>query len=208
MELSTIVDFTKTSPSIDPTAFPNTPAVDFWTSSPDTSPYAPSLSGQSARSVLFDDGSMRSDGVGNTTWVRCVRGSRCYPVNRFVVLDGGLVRDTLTKLTWQRQASPTVMSWSYAQAYCSCAGSGFRLPTVKELASIMDATVTSGATIDQTVFPSTPAVAFWTSSPYVGPPSAYAGSSGNAWEVDFSSGYSYYDDLSNVSYGARARCVH
>ena len=96
------------------------------------------------------------------------------------------------------------MSWSDAQTYCSCSGAGFRVPTVKELASIVDATVTSGATINQTMFPNTPAVAFWTSSPYVGPPSPSAGSSGNMWEVDFSSGYSYYDDLRN---GGRARCV-
>jgi hypothetical protein len=40
-------------------------------------------------------------------------------------------------------------------------------------------------------------VAFWTSSPY-------AGSSGNGWEVDFSSGFSYYDDVRNND---RVRCV-
>ena len=155
MELTTIVDLTRTSPSIDPTTFPNTPAMDFWTSSPDTSPYyAPSLSGRSARSVLFDDGSLGSDGVDNDTRVRCVRGSRCYPMNRFVVLDGGLVRDTLANLTWQQEASATIMSWSDAQTYCSCSGAGFRVPTVKELASIVDATVTSGATINRAAFPS------------------------------------------------------
>ena len=210
-ELTTIVDLTRTSPSIDPTAFPNTPAADFWTSSPDTSPYTPSLSGQSARSVLFDDGSLRSEGVNSDNLVRCVRGSRCHPVSRFVVLDGELVLDTLTNLTWQQQASATIMNWSDAQTYCSCAGLGFRLPTVRELASIVDATVTSGATINQTVFPNTPSVAFWTSSlnvhpssPNVGPSSPYARSFDPVWEVDFSSGYSYSDD---VRYYARARCV-
>ena len=35
---------------------------------------------------------------------------RCYPTNRFVVLAGGLVSDTLTNLVWQQQASRTTMS--------------------------------------------------------------------------------------------------
>ncbi len=215
MELTTIVDVTKTSPAIDPTAFPKTPSTgwSFWTSSPDTSPWMsapdaaphPPLSSL-ARAVLFDDGSSGSDGVDNDNMVRCVRGSRCYPISRFVAVDGGLIRDTLTKLTWQQQASATIMGWSDAHAYCLSVGSGFRLPTVKELASIVDATVTSGATIKQDVFAKTPAGAFWTSSPYVGPPSAYVGSTG-VWEIDFSSGFSYYDDVSNGSYGARVRCV-
>ena len=216
MELTTIVDLTRTSPSIDPTAFPNTPGGGgpFWTSSPDNAPWVSSpdapLSGL-ARSVLFDDGSLYSEGVNSDSLVRCVRGSRCYPVSRFVVLDGGLVRDTLTNLTWQQQASTTIMSWPDAQTYCSCAGLGFRLPTVRELASIVDATVTSGATINQTVFPNTPSMAFWTSSPNVhpsppniGPSSPHARSSASVWEVDFSSGFSYSDD---ESYIARARCV-
>jgi len=66
-----------------------------------------------------------------------------------------------------------------------------------ELRTIVDFTVTSGATIDATAFPSTPAEPFWTSSPY-------AGSSGDAWVVDFYNGYWYGVD---VGYVDRVRCV-
>lgn len=90
---------------------------------------------------------------------------RCYSTSRFVVLDGGLVRDTLTNLVWQQQASTTRMAWEAAGS-CAAAGAGFRLPTLKELDSILDLTVTSGAIINQTVFPNTPAEGFWTSSRY------------------------------------------
>jgi len=124
---------------------------------------------------------------------------RCYPapLSRFVVLGGGLVRDTLTQLVWQQQASTTTMTWADAKTYCANAGSGFRLPTVKELVSIVDLTVTSGATIDQTAFPNTPAETFWTSSPS-------AVSSGNAWGVYFDYGGSF---SIVIGYSSRVRCV-
>lgn len=127
---------------------------------------------------------------------RCVRGSRCYPTSRFLV-SNGLVTDTLTNLVWQQQASTTYMTWSSAQSYCSNAGPGFRLPTVKELESIVDLTVTSGPTINQTAFPNTPPEASWTSSPY-------AASSGDAWIVDFGLGIS---GAEGEGYFDWARCV-
>jgi hypothetical protein len=121
---------------------------------------------------------------------------RCYPTERFKVLDDQSVRDTLTKLVWQRQASATSMNWADAKTYC--ANAGLRLPTVKELLSIVDLTVPSpGPTIDQKAFPSTPASYFWTSSPY-------AGSSGDAWGVYFFNGYSGYVGVGNSD---RVRCV-
>jgi len=123
-----------------------------------------------------------------------------------------MVQDTLTQIVWQRDGSGTragcsgsgqlTCTWAEAQAYCSGLTLGgysdWRLPTVKELSSIVDFTVASpGPTIDQTAFPSTPATWFWTSSPY-------AGSSGDAWYVYFNLGYSLYNDVGN---GNRVRCV-
>jgi hypothetical protein len=121
---------------------------------------------------------------------------RCKPTSRFVVLSGGMVRDTLTKLVWQQQSSATTMNWANAKTYCASAG--LRLPTVKELDSLVDLTVASpGPTIDKTVFPNTPAEAFWTSSP-----SAIV--SGLVWLVDLYNGYSAHID-GRSSY--RVRCV-
>jgi hypothetical protein len=123
---------------------------------------------------------------------------RCYPVSRFVVLPGGLVRDTLTKLVWQQQSSTTTMKWAAAQTYCPSVGTGFRLPTVRELESLVDLAVPApGPTIDGTAFPDTPGKAFWTSSPYLG-------SSGYTWYVDFSAGSS---DVQVVDALYGVRCV-
>ena len=179
MELVTLVDFTAEKPTIDQTVFPDTPSDYFWTSSAvaDFSGYVWSVSsGYGDSDVIF---SAEQD-----SRVRCVRGSRCYPTSRFVALGGGLAHDTLTNLVWQQEASVTTMSWADAQTYCSSAGAGFRLPTVKELRSIVDyAAITAGPSIDLTAFPNTPSDLFWTSSPS-------ADSSGQWWWVSFSSGES------------------
>ena len=70
---------------------------------------------------------------------------------RFVA-SNGLVSDTLTNLVWQQEASATTMTWVAAQSYCSVAGVAFRLPTLKELESLVDVTVTSGSTIPRRRF--------------------------------------------------------
>ena len=67
MELLTIVDFTTTDPPIDPTAFPNTPADHFWTSSA----YAGSAS--DAWGIFFAEGQLVVYDRSNTYYVRCVR---------------------------------------------------------------------------------------------------------------------------------------
>jgi hypothetical protein len=211
VELSTIADFTITNPAIDATAFPNTPAGThsgwYWTSTPYNRPDSPSAN---ADFVYFYDGSTYASDVGLNIRVRCVRGSRCYPKSRFSVLAGGLVRDTLTQLVWQQDGSGTrsgcggtgslTCSWAEAQAYCAGLGSGFRLPTVKELRSIVDFTVAfPGPMINQTAFPNTPAELFWTSAPYAD----------DAWAVSFIDGGSSswgFSDLLGVGGDIRVRC--
>jgi hypothetical protein len=67
---------------------------------------------------------------------------------------GGTVLDNLTKLTWQQTAPTTGGSdgngnytWANAKAYCAALPlnglTGWRLPTAKELASILDLTTPS-----------------------------------------------------------------
>jgi hypothetical protein len=114
-----------------------------------------------------------------------------------MVLDGGLVHDTLTSLVWQQQAS-TMMTWEAAQTCCSSAAAGFRLPTARELISLVDLTVTSGAKINQAAFPNVPADTFWTSSPNVG-------SSGYPWHVQFGCGG--YSDGYDVGDASRVLCA-
>jgi|WetSurMetagenome_2_1015567.scaffolds.fasta_scaffold467170_2 hypothetical protein len=136
-----------------------------------------------------------------------VASPRCYPSSRLEVLAGGLVRDTLTQLVWQRDGSGTrtgcsgtgalTCTLAEATSYCASLGSGFRLPTVKELASLVDLTVTSGPTINQAAFPGTPAESFWTST-------RYDGVVPNPYFVRFGDGSFTTGD---VRYDYRVRCV-
>jgi hypothetical protein len=131
--------------------------------------------------------------------------------SQYVVSDDQLtVTDTITGLVWQRDGSGTrtgcsgssnlTCTWAEAKAYCAgltLGGlSGWRLPAVMELRTIVDVTRTNPL-VDPAAFPSTPSAYFWTSSPSAGPP-------GFAWYVSFHLGYSY-DDV--VGYLNRVRCV-
>jgi hypothetical protein len=74
MELRTIVDFTRTNPSIDPAAFPGTPAEWFWTSSPYAGQYgyAWGVSFFNGFPYILDNTGTLSDLTG-PAGVRCVR---------------------------------------------------------------------------------------------------------------------------------------
>ncbi len=108
------------------------------------------------------------------------------------------VLDTKTQLVWARCS--VGQTWSSASSTCTnaatampheaalthaAAQSGWRLPNVKELASLADKGCSNPA-IDASVFPNTVSGWYWTSSPYVG-------YSGSAWGVNFGSG-GVYDD--------------
>jgi hypothetical protein len=116
------------------------------------------------------------------------------PAGRYVVTNGGTsngtVYDTKTKLTWQQTISSITYTWADAKTYCagvgsSLGGTGWRLPTLKELQSLVDYSRTaspySNTVIDSTAFPGAPSGLFWSASPL-------AGSSSRAWGVDFDLG--------------------
>ncbi len=123
-----------------------------------------------------------------------------------------VVVDTFTGLMWQRQlptlydgctggtTSGTYCKWQEALDYCDGLDYGgyqdWRLPAPHELYSLMDA-ATRGVAIDLDVFVGTPMTLFWTSAPY-------AGSSSNAWYVNFSRGIV---DYTSKTYTSKARCV-
>ena len=112
----------------------------------------------------------------------------------------GTVYDSKTGLTWQQMFPSTTYAWAYAKTYCAGlkldGWTGWRLPTAKELQTIVDDSQTNPA-IDSKAFPSTPASFFWSASSLVG-------SSSNAWSVDFSYGSTYnYDEFSSYF----VRCV-
>jgi hypothetical protein len=109
------------------------------------------------------------------------------PAGRYTVA-GGTVTDNKTKLVWQQTAPSSIYPWvgvgGSAKDYCqtlgaTLSGPGWRLPTIKELQTIVDES-RSRPSIDLSAFPMAPAAVFWSSS-------LVAGSS-SAWAVDFGDG--------------------
>lgn len=155
IELISLVDYTRL-PSIDHEAFPNTADDYFWASS------LVANDDQLAFSVYFGAGLTAYGGVqGPSGHARCVRGGNQGVLPRFRVSDTE-VYDNNTKLTWQRQVVGQELAWETAKDFCQ--QQGWRLPSTKELQTIVDETRVA-PTADLDVFPNTPAQRFWTSSP-------------------------------------------
>lgn len=206
-ELRTIVDFSQSPVALDPVAFPHTTmSYFFWTADISAD------SADNAWGVLFGNGAYSIIRRTDAYSVRCVRGSHCAPAIRFIVEDV-LVRDTVTERVWQRDGAGSRMgcsgteartcTWEEAQAYCQDLVLGgfddFRLPTMKELDSLVDFTAAPGTpTIDATTFPDIPSgspdASFWSSTIH----------DENAWRTDFAN--AEVTGHPRTSYG-RVRCV-
>jgi hypothetical protein len=117
------------------------------------------------------------------------------PTSTFIDHGNGTVTHNLTGLMW-KQAVQGPIDWSAALAAAAAdttAGySDWRLPNKKELESIVEHCGYSPS-INQTLFPSTPAFIFWSSSSYVPNPSF-------AWTVLFFAGSSTTLDKTNNRY--------
>ncbi len=121
----------------------------------------------------------------------------------------GTVIDNVTKLVWQQiptsdagaQYPLPSRSWDEAMSYCSTltlAGQhDWRLPTVIELASLVEYDTASPPAINGSYFPGEPGDLYWSSSPYAGVPN-------QAWYVWVLSGLTSTDDVSTPY---SARCV-
>jgi hypothetical protein len=118
-------------------------------------------------------------------------------------VNGGTVLDKQTKLTWQRTPSTTTYSLANAKAACAGAGAtlggtGWRVPTIRELQTLIDYSQPyTAALIDATAFPSTAADSFWSSTPL-------SGSTSMAWYVSFLWGNAANDVVTSTFY---VRCV-
>ncbi len=121
--------------------------------------------------------------------------------------DGTEVTDTRTNLIWARcsvgqtwsgtACTGTVSTFTHEAALTTAqARSGWRLPNVKELASLADRGCASPA-IDTTAFSNTSSALYWASSPVVGEDT-------KAWGVDFDKGAMDYNSQSRSgSFAAR-----
>jgi hypothetical protein len=110
--------------------------------------------------------------------------SASAPAGQYTIANG-TVYDTRTKLTWQQTPSSTGYTWTDAKGYCAglgttLGGSGWRVPTVKELATLVDYSRAS-PTIDSTAFPSFPALDYWTTT--------VSGATSGIYVVEFRRGF-------------------
>jgi hypothetical protein len=111
----------------------------------------------------------------------------------------GTVYDNRTRLTWQLEVAPDPVPWAQARDYCATldlGGTGWRLPSVSELQTIVDETAVDPS-IDLTAFAGTPIDYFWTSS-------VLPRFESFAWTVYFGYGLSTFFDVNQAHL---VRCV-
>jgi hypothetical protein len=146
MELISIVDFGAITPAINTTYFSKAQYY-YWTSTPYTSDPAFTWT------VDFDRGNADhtyNNGTSYQHFVRCVLGAQA--TQRLTDNGDGTVTDKNTLLTWE-QGESNDKTWQSALTYCqSRPGYGWRLPTIKELVSLVDYTKQSPA-INTVMFP-------------------------------------------------------
>ena len=155
------------------TYFPLKQSFFYWTSTP----YAENSN--YAWGVNFD-GSDASDFIDKTLslYVRPVR------LARFTVDGTGtVVTDGLTGRMWSNYPADDTMTWKEALAWCKNLSLGghtdWRLPTIKELASVQVASGLIGS--------------YWSSTTYKGTPSY-------GWFFRYDYGYAYFDNKANSWY--------
>ncbi|MFO0855715.1 MAG: DUF1566 domain-containing protein [Planctomycetia bacterium] len=113
------------------------------------------------------------------------------------MLDGEGVLDKETGLVWEKSPDTTRRTWTNAiyYAYDKNVGGrkGWRLPTVEELASLVDPTRSNPALPSGHPFANVQSDYYWSSTTVVGGTSV-------AWNVHFYAGGVYYDDKTNNYY--------
>jgi len=195
IELVSLVDLTQSGTAIDGNAFPSTPPEGFWSASrsADISNKAWGVGFGFSTGVAFQAE------LTEPRRVRCVRSPATEQgASRFTV-DGELVEDTATHLQWQREASSVAADWNTAAQSCASltlSGDGWRLPTLKELHTLVDETRVLPA-IDSATLPTGPTGFYWTSS-------QPKGFGDLAWTVGFERGL---DVFRNTNTTAMSRCV-
>ena len=121
------------------------------------------------------------------TLVMCMSAAASAPPTRYTIGNTGISQDIAadnqTGLTWQRSFQDQV-TYAEADSFCQSlvlgGASDWRLPSIRELVSIVDHTRVVPA-IDEATFPGTPSLYFWSSTPYVDTP-------GTMWTIYFGNG--------------------
>jgi hypothetical protein len=96
-----------------------------------------------SRGFSIDTGGRFGDLPNTQAFVRCVRGTICMPAPRMKSINSEAVEDRYTGLTWELNPSTQTYDWQGALAACAATShagvsGSWRLPTIKELASLLD----------------------------------------------------------------------
>jgi hypothetical protein len=89
------------------------------------------------------------------------------PSGRYTFPTTTTVLDTRTGLVWQRKVSATTTSQAAGASTCfnnpmALTGTGWRLPTTKELLTLLDFSRSNG--LDSSAFPSEPSGPYWSAT--------------------------------------------
>ncbi len=208
IELLSLVDFTRTGPAINTTAFPSVPGGKYhWTSSPwvvsqiATKP-------QYSWIVNFSEGLTSNAGDRTAAeYARCVSApdEGALPSPRYVAVATGEVQDVDTKLIWATTATTTTTDFATAQTTCSGLGLNghtWRTPSIKELSTLVDEVPPISKVspaIDTTTFAGTAATTpYWSSSLYGG----MSATAHDPWVINYEDGFTEYNQTA-----ALVRCV-
>jgi hypothetical protein len=186
-ELESIVHYGKSGPSIDSSAFSNTKSNCYWSADS----YAANPT--SGWVVSFDSGQITQNTKESNCYARCVRGE--FDLNAFVNNNNGTITDKTSGLMWLQY--PPGVDEGAGSAYCeglNYAGfSDWRLPNIRELASLTDFTKT-GPPLNTAFFPRS----------YSEYDHAYFWSSTGSWFIDliYNGSTGYY-----IDYNTRLACA-
>ncbi|MEW6221030.1 MAG: DUF1566 domain-containing protein [Thermodesulfobacteriota bacterium] len=189
-ELLFIVDFGKVSPPTIDARFTSTASAGYWTSNDFASDPG------DAWIVRFDTGEAVSAHKSEKHHVLAVRSAQppAADCNNLVDSQDGTVTDRCTGLMWQQPIAEARRIWrdalSYADGLELAACTDWRVPTIKELESIV-ALDRHDPAMDTGGFPCARSHSIWSST-------TDAGNPGHAWRMSFGDGYPYSGDKLNV----------
>lgn len=135
------------------------------------------------------------------TWAQWLLPPVSPPSSQYTDNGDGTVTDTVTKLVWQ-QADVAGKVWSEALTHCQTnaaglPGTGWRVPTVIELQSLIDFAKPQGSKMFSSVFAAVQGAEYWTSETVVWKQE-------QAWDVVFVNGTTSRLDKTT---GLSVRCV-
>ena len=179
-ELNSLLNRGRSRPASDTDYFPNMMWSAYWSSTADV------RDANKAWVAFFDYGVVEPRETGQSTdrYALAVHGVQWGSSDDFNDNGDGTITDNDTGLMWQKEPAPGSYTWEQALSYCEdlelAAYTDWRLPTAKELQSIVDYSTVYPA-VDDTYFPETGSSIYWVSTSNADSPSS-------VWYVSFADG--------------------